>query len=172
VEQSGGGKQGQHAEDIGLCLGTADGHEPDRHRDDADRDQHHQEDAAAPPGWPVSHERLGHGRIVAIGGHLERHGSSASRRRPAGHLAPECLNRTRKRKSTGRQFRKLRAFQAVFRPLLPQAGQAAPQPHHVTDDFGNRVIVLDRDFLVDVDGGIERPGQRHVLHDRDVVLLG
>ncbi|MEY9683405.1 hypothetical protein ABIF13_004179 [Bradyrhizobium elkanii] len=117
VEQPDGGEQRQHAEDIGLRLGAADGHQPDRHRDDAGGDQDHQQDAAVPPRWPVGHERLGHGRIVAIGGHLERHGSSASRRRPAGHLAPECLNRTRKRKSNRRQFRKLRAFQAGFPPL-------------------------------------------------------
>ena len=32
------------------------------------------------------------------------------------------------------------------------------------------MVVLGRDFLVDVDGGVERAGQRHVLDDGDVVL--
>jgi hypothetical protein len=29
--------------------------------------------------------------------------------------------------------------------------------------------VLGRDFLVDLDGGVQRPGERRVLDDRDVV---
>ena len=57
------------AEDIGLRLGAADGHQRDRHRDDAGGHQQHQHDAAAPPRRLVGGERLGRRIVVSFGGH-------------------------------------------------------------------------------------------------------
>src|SRR6185312_476530 len=54
----------------------------------------------------------------------------------------------------------------------PPSRKAALQTHDVADDLGDRMVVLDRNLLVDLDGGIERARQRHVLYDRDVVLAG
>src|SRR6476646_5110417 len=51
------------------------------------------------------------------------------------------------------------------RPPCPPA-----QFHDVADDFGDRLVVLGRDFLVDLDGGVERARERRVFHDRDGVL--
>ena len=49
AEQPDHGEKRQQAKDIGLRLGAADGHQHDRHRDNAGGHQEHQEDAAAPP---------------------------------------------------------------------------------------------------------------------------
>src|SRR4051812_15002915 len=50
--------------------------------------------------------------------------------------------------------------------------QGALQPHDVADDLGHRPVVLLGDFLVDLHGGVQCTGERHVLDDRDAVLLG
>ena len=52
------------------------------------------------------------------------------------------------------------------------SGKAAFQAHDVADDFGDRMIVLDRNLVVDLDGGIQRAGQRQVLDDWNVMLAG
>src|SRR6266581_1534908 len=42
----------------------------------------------------------------------------------------------------------------------------------VADNFGDRMIMFHRDLLVDLDGGMQRPRQRHVLDDGDIVRAG
>src|SRR4051812_17257898 len=37
--------------------------------------------------------------------------------------------------------------------------KSALEAHHIADDFGDRVIVLDRDFVVDLHGGVQGAGQ-------------
>ena len=59
AEQPDHRQQRQQPEDIGLGLGPADGHQRDRHRDDAEGNQQHQNDAAAAPRRLVAGERLG-----------------------------------------------------------------------------------------------------------------
>ena len=59
VEQADHRQQRQHAEDIGLGLGPADGHQRHRDRDDAGGHQQHQHDAAAAPRRLVAAKRLG-----------------------------------------------------------------------------------------------------------------
>ena len=46
----------------------------------------------------------------------------------------------------------------------------AAQFHDVPDDFGHRLVVLGRDFLVDLDGGMQRAGKRRIFDDRDGML--
>ena len=69
---------------------------------------------------------------------------------------PECLNRPRKRKPIRQLFDRLKAFQGVFQRFLSHSPGSKPalQAHDVADDLGDRVIVLDRNLLVDIDGGI------------------
>ena len=74
VEQADHREQRQQAEDIGLRLGAADGHQRDRHRDDAGGHQQHQHDAAAAPRRLVGGEGLGWRIAVGFGGHRKRHG--------------------------------------------------------------------------------------------------
>ena len=78
AEQPDHGEQRQQAKDIGLRLGPADGHQHDRHRDNAGGHQEHQDDAAAPPRRFVGHQRLGGEIIVGFSGHLGRRSLSAS----------------------------------------------------------------------------------------------
>ncbi len=59
IEQADHRQQRQHAEDIGLGLGAADGHQRDRDRHDSGGDQQHQHDAAAPPRRLMGQKRLG-----------------------------------------------------------------------------------------------------------------
>ena len=40
------------------------------------------------------------------------------------------------------------------------------------DHFGHCLVVLDRDRLVDLDGGMQRARERRVLDDRDRMLTG
>ena len=51
-------------------------------------------------------------------------------------------------------------------------GDRPAQPHDIADHFGHRLVVLDRDRLVDLDGGMQRAGERRVLDDRDRMLAG
>src|SRR5204863_10160638 len=44
------------------------------------------------------------------------------------------------------------------------------QPHHVTDHLGHRAVVLGWQFLIDLDGRVQRAGERRVLDHRDAVL--
>ena len=62
----------QQAEDVGLGLRTADGHQGDRRGDDSAGDQQHQNDAAAPPRRLVGGDRLSRRIVVSIGGHRKR----------------------------------------------------------------------------------------------------
>ena len=78
VEQPDHRQQRQQAKDIGLRLGAADGHQRDRHRDNAGGHQQHQDDAAAPPRRLVGHQRLGGEIVVGFGGHQGRRSLSAS----------------------------------------------------------------------------------------------
>ena len=59
VEQPDHRQQRQQPEDIGLRLRPADGHQRDRHRDDAAGHQQHQHDRAAAPRRLVGGDRLG-----------------------------------------------------------------------------------------------------------------
>ena len=59
IEQADHCQERQHAEDIGLGLGAADGHQRDRDRHDSGGDQQHQHDAAAPPRRLMGQKRLG-----------------------------------------------------------------------------------------------------------------
>ena len=52
-----------------LRLGTADGHQCDRHRDDRKGHQQHQDDTAVPPRRLVGGEGLRRGIVVGFGGH-------------------------------------------------------------------------------------------------------
>ncbi len=116
VEQPDHGKQRQKAEDIGLRLGAADGHQRDRHRDDAGGHQQHQDDAAAPPRRFVRHERLGGEIVVGFGGHLGRRGLSAldiTRLPRAGSSVPESDLQTQVHQAA---ICKLNPFQAGFCP--------------------------------------------------------
>ena len=72
IEQADHGQQRQHAEDIGLGLGAADGHQRHRDRDDAGGHQQHQHDAAAPPRRLMGREGLGGRMAVSFGGHIGR----------------------------------------------------------------------------------------------------
>src|SRR4051794_8733968 len=49
----------------------------------------------------------------------------------------------------------------------PHPACGPPQFHDVADDFGDRLVVLGRDFLVDLDGGVQGAGERRIFHDRD-----
>src|ERR1700729_1523600 len=51
----------------------------------------------------------------------------------------------------------------------PSPRQPALQAHHIADDFGNRMIVLDRDFVVDLHCGMQGAGQGDVLDDGNIV---
>ena len=104
VEQADHGEQRQHAEDIGLGLGAADGHQHDRDCDDAGGHQQHQHDAAATPRRLGGREGLGGRMAVGFDGHIRGRGPSAWRWRTDLRASPECLNRTGKRKSTRRSF--------------------------------------------------------------------
>src|SRR5579871_5202785 len=44
--------------------------------------------------------------------------------------------------------------------------ERAPQAEYVADHFGHRLIMLRRDFLVDLDAVVERAGERRVFHHR------
>ena len=44
------------------------------------------------------------------------------------------------------------------------------QLHDIADHLGHRLVVLGRDFLIDLDGGVQRAGERRVLHHRDRML--
>src|SRR5215469_3255528 len=57
-------------------------------------------------------------------------------------------------------------------PWLMSPRHGAVEPHHIADDLGDRLVVLGLDLLVDLDGGVERAGQRRILDDRNVVLAG
>src|SRR5436190_6064257 len=39
----------------------------------------------------------------------------------------------------------------------------ATEPHHIADHLGHRAVVLGRHFLVDLDGRVQRAGERRVL---------
>src|SRR3569833_3769862 len=118
--------------------------------------------------------------VIGSGAALRRGSPRANGNRPAAgnpalgwRTSPECLNRTGKRKPIRRLFDKLTAFQGVFQRFLSaSSGKSVFQAHDVTDDLGDGLIVLIRYLIVDIDGGIARTRQRHVLHDRDIVLLG
>src|SRR6185312_6113122 len=99
---------------------------------------------------------------------------SAWRSRAGLRAPPECLNRACKRKSIRPLIDRLKAFQGDFWPVSSRRPprKAALEAHDVADDLGDRLIMLDRDLLVDIDGGVERARQRHVLHDRNIVLPG
>jgi len=58
------------------------------------------------------------------------------------------------------------------RPLQPPAGKIAPEPHDIANDFGDRMVVLDRDLLVNLNGCIQRARQLHILDNRNVVCPG
>ncbi len=55
---------------------------------------------------------------------------------------------------------------------LPTRPAARCNFHDVADDFGDRLVMLGRDFLVDLDGGVQRAGERRIFHDRDGMLAG
>src|SRR4051812_4063116 len=62
--------------------------------------------------------------------------------------APECLNRTGKRKPIRRLFDEMEAFPRDFlRFRSSSSGKAVFQAHDVADDLGDGVIVLDRNLL-------------------------
>src|SRR5262249_10800704 len=50
--------------------------------------------------------------------------------------------------------------------------QATLEPHHIADDFGHRLVVLGRHIFVHIHRRIKGAGERGILDDRDVVLLG
>src|ERR1700675_4172756 len=65
-------------------------------------------------------------------------------------LTPECLNRTRQRKSVKPGISLVRPvssqfLRGKFQSSRPPAGKPALEAHDVADDFGDRMIVLDRD---------------------------
>src|SRR5450759_5589386 len=74
-------------------------------------------------------------------------------------MTPECLNPPYRRKS---QPTAIPPFW-IIAPLWPLSGNRPAQPHDIADHFGHRLVVLDRDRLVDLDGGMQRAGERRVL---------
>src|SRR5690242_16230939 len=87
--------------------------------------------------------------MVFVGKASRRHDANLAR-----HFL-KCLNRAVKRKPVKPLFsRHFTGQTRRIRPSWPAAGEPAPQPHDVADDFGDRVIMLDRDFVVDLDRGI------------------
>ena len=46
---------------------------------------------------------------------------------------------------------------------------AAAEAHDVADDLGHHPVMFGRDLLVDFDAGIQRPRQRRILDDGDLV---
>src|SRR5215469_13986362 len=63
----------------------------------------------------------------------------------------------------------------TFRPLSGGGLfrlQPAFETEDIADDFGHRLVLLGRDFLVDLHRGIKRPRNRRILDDRHVVLRG
>src|SRR5579871_1928340 len=78
------------------------------------------------------------------------------------NLSSHCLNRTDLRKSPTQGFPDYIDLPAFCRQQLmrsgksaalppPGTGEPALQPHHVADHLGNRLVVLDRNFAVDLD---------------------
>ena len=51
----------------------------------------------------------------------------------------------------------------------PLSRHARVEPHDVADHLGHRLVVLGRDFLVDLDGGVQRARERRVFDDRNAV---
>src|SRR5882757_4297614 len=80
----------------------------------------------------------------------------------------ECLKPAYRRKSQLRLFPSQFALW-VTRPLV-RAQPIPAQLHDVADHFGDRLVVFGRDGLVDLNGGMERAGERRVFHDRHRVL--
>src|SRR5579863_4375404 len=78
----------------------------------------------------------------------------------------ECLNRPRKRKYVNGLFCRLPTYSQIARPSIarefvfpaqpsfPPPRKPAPQPHHIADDFRDRVIMLHRYLLIDLDRGV------------------
>jgi hypothetical protein len=56
------------------------------------------------------------------------------------------------------------------RAASPAEGTA--QAHHVADDLGDRLVVLGRDLLVDLDRRVQGARDRRVLDDRDIARRG
>ena len=105
VEQPDHGEQRQQPEDIGLGLRPAQRHQRDRGGDDAAGHQQHQHDRAAAPPRLVDGHRLARRIGVRVGGHGGECSLSTWMWCAFRRLTPECLNRTRKRKSVHPLFR-------------------------------------------------------------------
>ncbi len=123
IEQADHRQQREQPENVGLRLRAADRRERDRDGDDRAGHQQHQHDAAAPP------RRLVGGRSARGTDHCQVRRSyqgtrpvdvdgtrfwRAGMRRAVGTPAPECLNRTRKRKSIRRLFPPITASSGTF----------------------------------------------------------
>src|SRR5262245_33627884 len=76
--------------------------------------------------------------------------------------------------STEQSIGQLRAPMYTREPQMRRAARPPPrdrtvEPHHVADDLRHGLIVLGRDFLVELDGSMQGARQRRVLDDRNVV---
>src|SRR4051812_579714 len=119
---------------------------------------------SARAGWPSWSVSALIGRGVAYLSWLRR----ADARLLSASTGPGCASGCSARWRPIRRFAACSGRASSCRP----SRQAAFEAHDVTDHLGDRLIVLVRDFLVDLDGGVEATRQRHVLDDRDVVLAG
>src|SRR3954453_23159084 len=43
------------------------------------------------------------------------------------------------------------------------------EPHHIADHLGDRLVVLRRHLIIDLDRRVQRAGERRVLDHRDIV---
>ena len=136
VEQPDHRQQRQQPEDIGLRLRPADGHQRDRRGDDAAGHQQHQHDAAAAPRRLVGGHRLARRIVCQVSAVMA--GNAACRRgswRAFATPAPECLNRTGKRKSVRPAIsRHCRAFRAgsTARPQVHARRPETPRLRPIT----------------------------------------
>src|SRR5665213_278149 len=63
-------------------------------------------------------------------------------------MSPECLNRGYWRKSQPA------AIPCLMSCFLRRPGNRPAQPHDIADHFGHRLVVLDGDGLIHLDGGV------------------
>ena len=181
-EQADHGQKRQQTEDVGLRLRPAEPHEADRRGHHRGSDRQHQRHAPAPPS-PATRlcKRTG---LVASESH--RHAACATSLSSiialyARESMPQCLICQRQAKSPGEsKFRRVKSKSASrrqgwptppggCRAGLPPPGEAALELHDVADHLGDRLVVLDRNFVVDLDSGVQRPRQRRVLDHRHIV---
>ena len=163
------GEEGEQREDIGRGVAAADQQQPDRRADQRDRDQQHHADAAAARAGLAA---VDGGRPCASLEVLRSHDGFCPRSRRRNEAVPWCPSRAGFAQGF-RGFRpRLRHCGSGFAndAKIPTLARRPAQLHDIADDLGHRLVVLGRDFLVDLDRGVQRARERRVLHHRDRML--